>query len=132
MIRTLPIVVATILLCGCTMEEFQESSQLFTEAIQEKNPDKCEEIAEEGRFLCFMTIALDTQDPGLCQRIQKTDQRDSCLMSVATATKNPSICEDIEAEDKMSQCRQAMGMNEQMEENPQTSRQDMPPLPPMP
>jgi len=66
-------------------------------AIQTGEIELCEKIEkEEGRGLCFSLIARGKGSPEICDKISDSFAKDTCLFDVAFATSQREICKKIQ------------------------------------
>lgn len=66
-------------------------------AIQEQNPEICEEIPENiyWKYSCFSFVASAKKDWHICEKIHDKDYNDACLCDVAKVTEDKSLCNKL-------------------------------------
>mgnify|MGYP006290648635 CR=1 FL=1 len=75
-------IVIMVLVAGCSSppEVEVESTDYFTKAIQESNPDYCRKLSrDKARYACFINLSRELSNPSLCGEITSSLYRQHCL-----------------------------------------------------
>lgn len=67
---------------------------------------ECEKKAkEDAKRVCYLNLAYQLKDTGVCDRLDTEDLRQVCIGRVGVATKNPGLCDRITNRTVREECR---------------------------
>ncbi|HHQ45533.1 MAG TPA: hypothetical protein ENN13_05325 [Candidatus Altiarchaeales archaeon] len=109
--KAIPLSLALLVFfAGCTAEDFENNNKAFNDALSQNDPSKCLGMTENTMYLCYQALALQMQDPDICDMIGTYEQSDACFQTIALSTNNADVCRRISNDLKRKQCLQTTGM----------------------
>ena len=77
---------------------------LRTTAVEEGNPELCEQLDQFTRDICFSSLASETKKLEYCEKISDTNEKDLCYIGVSD--KHPQACDKIQNEITKQSCKE--------------------------
>jgi len=67
---------------------------------------ECEKkTKEDGKRVCYLNLAYQLKDTGVCDRLDTENLRQLCIGRVGVATKNPGLCDRIANRTVREECK---------------------------
>jgi hypothetical protein len=80
-------VLLLIVVSGCL------DQQRVTGPVAEEKKAGCEQVqSQDMRIVCYLNLAYELKDPGICDKIADRKNKELCLGRVGVATGDASLC----------------------------------------
>jgi len=104
--RKLLFVFALLLIAvsGCLGQQ-----QAVTGPVAEEKKADCEQVQNQDmRLVCYLNLAYELKDPGICDKIADRKNKELCLGRVGVATGDSSLCNRMSNLSLRMQCLYAV------------------------